>query len=101
MDDQHLSIIERWKKEKASRNSTKPANDQVANKYSNDSLYKKVGEECSHPPELVHITKGPNIGRVKVCVGCGRIIEENVRPSAEDKEEEEDTRNFIRQKGVK
>lgn len=93
-----LSPWEKWQREKARLAAGESQNDATVNPIITDksSVYKKPGEYCPHPPELVGVMTGKNIGTVKICGACGQIIAEGISKPAEDREEDADNEELLR-----
>ena len=80
-----LSPMEKWQREKAKLASGESQEETSVNSVvsNNSSVYKKPGEYCPHPENMSAVMKG-----YKVCLACGKTLEEGVAKSAEEKEEE-------------
>jgi hypothetical protein len=72
-----LSPKERWEMIKRGEDPDKPVTPPKAVKVRpvrTEADYRKPGEPCSHPPHMVEWDESPGIGKFRICLACGRIV---------------------------
>jgi hypothetical protein len=65
-----LTPLERWRIIKAGGNPDAPPPESAG------PAYKKPGEVCLHPKNRRAVEFGSVVGRVEICLDCGRIMDD-------------------------
>ena len=82
--------LDRWKREKARLEAEKAGklpedSEELTEESALDSSskltpldrYKKRGESCEHPPDMIVAETGKILGKVRVCTACGTVLTED------------------------